>query len=129
MEELRTKSDESRKDAKRVIAKQEVKILDIANGTALVEWIKNSSIFRAYVPARVLEDGQVDPDELAKGVPFGDDLKAEFKAINPAELEQELNKHGIWTIKDIELNINLVLGVVMRLNESHVVDYLRKIKR
>ena len=127
MEKHSYKSNESGESPKPTVTVK-VKILDIANGTALVEWIKDSVIFRAYLPAKKLIDDEVGEDELKKSVPYGDDLKVAFMPIDPAVLEKELNKRGIWTIADVEQNVSMVHGLIMRLSQYHVTEYLRKLR-
>lgn len=128
MEKHSHKSDENSEERKPTI---KVKVLDIANGTALIEWIKDSVIFRAYLPAKKLAGDagdEVGEDELKKSVPYGDNLKAQFAPIDPAVLERELNKRGIWTIADVEQNVSMVHGLIMRLSQYHVTEYLRKLR-
>ena len=127
MEKHSIKSDESGESPKPIV-KVKVKVLDIANGTALIEWIKNSVIFRAYLPAKKMNGDEVGEDELKKSVPYGDNLKAQFAPIDPAVLEQELNKRGIWTIADVEQNSVMVHGLIMRLSQYHVTEYLKKLR-
>ena len=130
MEKYSHKSDEGGESPKPTVAVK-VKVLDIANGTALVEWIKDSVIFRAYLPAKKMTGDagdEVGEDELKKSVPYGDDLKVAFMPIDPAVLERELNKRGIWTIADVEKNVSMVHGLIMRLSQYHVTEYLRKLR-
>ena len=127
MEKHSHKSDENSEERKPTVTVK-VKVLDIANGTALVEWIKDSVIFRAYLPAKKLNGDEVGEDELKKSVPYGDDLKVAFMPIDPAVLERELNKRGIWTIDDVEQNSVMVHGLIMRLSQYHVTEYLKTLR-
>jgi hypothetical protein len=131
MEEHNSKSDEAGKSEVRTVVeavKQRVKLLTARGGTALVEWIKGNEIYRAYVPVKKLVDGEVEEKELKKATPYGENLKADVDTLDPAELEKELNRHGIWTVADVEKNLSMVQGVIMRLANEQAINYLKKLR-
>ena len=129
MEDNGNKSDErSPETVGNVIEKQTVKILDVSNGTALIEWIKDNVIFRGYLPAKKLFGKEAEVKDLKKALKYGDDLKVTFDTISPEQLEQELNRHGIWKVSDVEKNLSMVSGIILRLAQAQAVNYLKKLR-
>lgn len=77
-----------------------VKVITTQGQVALVEWIEDDFTRRAVIPTRDVADGQVDSDNLARGVPYGLDV-AVVNVDYPAILAGELHRRGLWTGRDV----------------------------
>jgi hypothetical protein len=102
-EELTEVTQESEPEA----APVPVRIIRENGPTVLVEWQMNGNdVARAYVPKEVIQDLHVPADELDAGTSYG--VRWESFAtisVTAAEVGRQLRRHGIWTRRDLELNV------------------------
>lgn len=80
-----------------------VKIIRESNGSALIEWIEESQVQRAWMPVALVHDGECAHPEY--GIPYGDDFaEVQPVTIGPDDIQAALRKHGIWTYAELSAN-------------------------
>ena len=75
-----------------------VKVVHEEGEAVLVQWAERGKLQRTILPAASVKDEQVAADELAAGLPYGDDF-SKVKGIT-AKVVVELKNHGVWTKAD-----------------------------
>lgn len=90
-----------------------VKTISAKGDVALVEWVESGRLKRAVVPAVSVVEGQVDPEVLSMGVPFGLPWEKiiQVKA-TPVLLADGLRNAGIWTLEDFRAHMPDVQAVI-----------------
>ena len=103
----------SKKPKKRV-KKITVSVIRIQGESALVEWVVDGIIRRAYIPRDSISiDKKVEEDILSEGAPYGASWeKVKIPEITADELAQALRRSGIWTVDDLRKNPNLALSAI-----------------
>lgn len=77
-----------------------VKIIRESNGSALIEWVEESQVQRAWMPIALVHDGECLHPEY--GIPYGDDFaEVQIVCIGPEDIQKALRKHGIWTYAEL----------------------------
>ncbi len=92
-----------------------VQVVHQEGEAALVQWDERGKLKRTIVPAASVKDEQVPADELAKGLPYGDDF-SKVKGIT-AGVVVALKNHGVWTRAD-------ALASPRRVRESLMIGYV-----
>jgi hypothetical protein len=100
-----------------------IRLITRQGQAALIEWTDDDHyIRRGIIPAANANGGDIDPDELARAIPYDDGpdlVKAlGYDLIIPVDvLQNELRKAGIWTTADYldSTNSKIILGVLQRL--------------
>lgn len=89
------------------VKKINVRIITRRGATALVDWVDGDEPRRAYVPAELVQDGQVPEDELEAGAQVGVRWEEFIKgpAATPEDYANALRRHGIYTLEDMERNL------------------------
>jgi hypothetical protein len=88
----------------------------------LVEWRDEEGYHRAVVPTGAVDGDFCDPQELAMGIPYGEpwaQIMGDL-VITGERLEDELRKHGIWTIEDARQKPNDVAGALLAVHRMGV---------
>lgn len=86
-----------------------VKVIGVASDTALVEWHEDGRYYRVFVPANEVLDGQMEHPHW--GAPYGEDWAALIQ-VDVSEIANELRRHGIWTIDDLQARPDAARGVI-----------------
>lgn len=97
-----------------------VKIIRESNGSALIEWIEQTEVQRAWMPIALVMDGECAHPEY--GIPYGDDFaEVQPVTIGPEDIQKALRKHGIWTYAELSANsteahaaLQELVGAVLR---------------
>ena len=97
-----------------------VKIIRESNGSALIEWIEESQVQRAWMPIALVMDGECLHPEY--GIPYGDDFaEVQPVTIGPEDIQRALRKHGIWTYAELSAHpteahaaLQELVGAVLR---------------
>ena len=85
--------------------------------SALVEWQdEDGNLQRGYIPVEKyhVDRSGVEKKDLEYAVPYGVDWTQAEIGIDLAALDQELKKHGFWTVEDLKTNPHLVNTIIMR---------------
>lgn len=99
----------------------QVRVLKSKDGNSLVEWKVEGNIFRTWVPAGDVIDGEVQHPE--RGLLYGDDLVHQLTMPTSADLEQALHNQGLWTREDMAHNPQQVMAALSNAF-SNVVTFL-----
>lgn len=90
-----------------------VNIIEYRGESALVEFVDDSKLKRAIIPASEVKDGKVDAEILALGIPYGLPWEDLIKLQStPERLADELRMRGIWTIDDMRRHQSAVFGAL-----------------
>jgi hypothetical protein len=110
-------------------SKIDVRVISRAGQAALVEWLDKGEFFRATIPQKEISDGKVYKDVLAAGVPYGLDWSTvKIKSIKPSELNRELKRLGVWTLRDVAANPTAFHAAVNRLAGLVRKDFVASVK-
>lgn len=93
----------------------EVNVIRNKGGLSLIEWRVNGSVKRSWVPvSEVRREGSVSlVNKPAAGIPHGHNFaKLLTPSVTPDAIDEELKRHGIWTIEDLRANPNSALGAL-----------------
>src|SRR4030042_2254375 len=94
----------------------------------LVEWRDEDGYHRAVVPAGAVDGDYCDPDELLMGIPYGEPWAQVVGdlVIAAADVENELRKHGIWTIEDVRQSPNAAAAALLAVHKMGVDTLIRR---
>lgn len=92
-----------------------VKTIRTEAKSALVEWVRDGVVKRAYVPRDEIKEGTCSESVLAVGIPYGIPwAKLIQPTFDPELLEAELHRRGIWNVDDLRTHGQHVLGAINR---------------
>lgn len=101
-----------------------VEIIRRKGDTVLIRYFDNEESKMVIMPTvSVSDQNEVEEEELELAIPYG--MPWEEIAGNPTvsgeDIAKELHRRGIWTLADLEVNMNAVVGAlqsVYRLDAS-----------
>lgn len=69
----------------------------------LVQWLDDDGkLRRGKLPPDVVRDGEVDEDQLAMALPYGEPWEELIELSTTAEdVADELRRRGVWTLEDL----------------------------
>lgn len=92
---------------------------------ALVQWVERGKLKRTIVPHSSMQGGKVPADELAAGLPHGEDWAKAVKGVTPL-VAKTLKNYGIWTKEDALASPRHVREAVMTGYVPVIVEAIRK---
>ena len=94
----------------------------------LVEWRDEEGYHRAVVPAGAVDGDFCDPEQLLMGIPYGEPWAQAVGdlVITAADIENELRKHGIWTIEDARKKPNEAAAALLAVHKMGVDTLIRR---
>lgn len=78
---------------------------------ALVQWVVRGKLKRTIIPHSSIKGGKVAADELAAGLPYGEDW-TKVKGVTPL-MATWLKNYGVWTKEDALTNPRYVREALM----------------
>lgn len=80
-----------------------IKLVDVREGAALVEYIEDGKLVRKTVPAESVAGNKVDPEILELGIVYGADWNdlLDRLTVGPPVIADEFHRIGIWTPEDL----------------------------
>jgi len=99
-----------------------VRVIQRKGPGTLVEWNDQDGYHRAVVPSRAVDGDFCDPEELMMGIPYGEPWAQVVGdlVISAEDLENELRKHGIWTIEDAREKPNAAAAALLAVHKMGV---------
>lgn len=103
-----------------------VRVLKDAGRTVLVGWSAEGQERRAYLPATAVIAGQADEVDLSRAIPYGVPWAEVLDVkVTPAAIEAGLREAGIWTLADLQGDLQRAVNVLQRLYRVEVAALVR----
>lgn len=91
----------------------EVRLIDVSNTTALVEYGSLEDPKRCLIPVDTLDGDKVAADVLELGIEYGIPWEQLLTfSLKPADFAKELHRNGIWTAQDVLKHSGAVHGAL-----------------
>jgi len=92
-----------------------VQIINVEQGRALIQYESDGYLHRGIVPEEIIIDNVVDDTLLSLAIPYGVDwefVMGSSRTITWKDIANCLRKAGIWTLVDLRMNPQAVLGAI-----------------
>lgn len=110
--------------------KTAARVIERREQVDLVEWVGEDGPGRVWLPTGTVQEGEVDPLELGRGISYGMPWE-ELVTVTatPERIAAELRRAGLWTAEDVRQRPQAAQGALLAAMGTDLAALLRLARR